>query len=186
MVAEHPKKPGRYVLAIECDGATYHASNTARDRDRLRQHLLEALGWRFHRIWSTDWFMRKSEEVDRAVKAFEAAVQYADELDSAQPAAHGVNHHSSDNGHSDAAVQPQRSNGRSAKPFFIPGQPINTYSRRQLIDVLRWVSSDGLMRTDEELLKETVDALGYRRRGARIDAVLTEAIQDWKRTAKGT
>ena len=44
------------VLAIECDGARYHSSPTARDRDRLRQDHLERLGWRFHRIWSTDWF----------------------------------------------------------------------------------------------------------------------------------
>lgn len=66
-----------------------------------------------------------------------------------------------------------RSSGRGTKPFFIPAQPITTYPRRQLIDVLRWVSSEGLMRTDEELLKETADALGYKRKGARIDAVLT-------------
>ncbi len=59
MVAEHPRKPGRFVLAIECDGASYHSSYTARDRDRLRQQQLENLGWRFHRIWSTDWFMRR-------------------------------------------------------------------------------------------------------------------------------
>jgi hypothetical protein len=52
LVAERPKKPGRYVLAIECDGATYHSSNTARDRDRLRQHQLEALGGRFHRMFN--------------------------------------------------------------------------------------------------------------------------------------
>ena len=51
-----PEKPGRYILAVECDGASYHSSATARDRDRLRQSVLEGLGWRFHRIWSTDWF----------------------------------------------------------------------------------------------------------------------------------
>ena len=76
MVAEHPTQPGRYVLAIECDGATYHSSYTARDRDRLRQQQLENLGWRFHRIWSTDWFLRKESEIQRATKAFEEAVEY--------------------------------------------------------------------------------------------------------------
>jgi very-short-patch-repair endonuclease len=81
MVAEHPSKPGRFVLAIECDGATYHSSYTARDRDRLRQQQLENLGWRFHRIWSTDWFMRKEGEVERARQAFQGAVEYADKLD---------------------------------------------------------------------------------------------------------
>ena len=44
---KHPEQPGRYVLAIECDGATYHSSPTARERDRLRQQLLEKLGWAF-------------------------------------------------------------------------------------------------------------------------------------------
>lgn len=52
--AQHPTSPGMMVLAIECDGATYHSSETARDRDRLRQQILEGLGWTFHRIWSQD------------------------------------------------------------------------------------------------------------------------------------
>jgi len=60
LVAMHPQQPGRYVLAIECDGASYHSAQTARDRDRLRQQQLEALGWRFHRICSTDWFLRRT------------------------------------------------------------------------------------------------------------------------------
>ena len=51
-----PAKPGEYILGIECDGAAYHSARSARDRDRLRQEVLEGLGWRLHRIWSTDWF----------------------------------------------------------------------------------------------------------------------------------
>jgi very-short-patch-repair endonuclease len=81
MVAKHPKTPGRFVLAIECDGATYHSGATARDRDRLRQQHLEALGWRFHRIWSTDWFLHRDAEVERAVKAYQDAVATADHQD---------------------------------------------------------------------------------------------------------
>ncbi len=72
--AKHPIEPGRYVLAIEADGAMYHPSQTARDRDRLRQDHLERLGWKFHRIWSTDWFHHREREVARTVAAFEAAV----------------------------------------------------------------------------------------------------------------
>src|SRR5258708_16382720 len=79
LVAQHPKQRGRYVLAIECDGASYHSSPTARDRDRLRQQQLENLGWKFHRIWSTDWFMRKDEEVSRALAAYENAVPSVDD-----------------------------------------------------------------------------------------------------------
>jgi very-short-patch-repair endonuclease len=51
-----PGNRGRYLMAIECDGATYHSAKSTRDRDRLRQRVLERLGWRVRRIWSTDWF----------------------------------------------------------------------------------------------------------------------------------
>jgi len=64
----HPDKPGSYLLGIECDGATYHSTKTARDRDRLRQEILESLGWKIHRIWSQDWFKRKREEIDKILK----------------------------------------------------------------------------------------------------------------------
>ena len=68
-----PEHPGRYLLGIECDGATYHSAQSARDRDRLRQQVLEGLGWRIHRIWSTDWFKRQSGELRKAAEAIEAA-----------------------------------------------------------------------------------------------------------------
>lgn len=51
-----PDNQGRYLMGVECDGATYHSAKSARDRDRLRQTILERLGWRIRRIWSTDWF----------------------------------------------------------------------------------------------------------------------------------
>lgn len=52
-----PGAPGRYLLGIECDGPSYHSGATARDRDRLRQHVLESLGWNLARVWSTDWWL---------------------------------------------------------------------------------------------------------------------------------
>jgi len=52
----HPDRPGLYLAGVECDGATYHGSPTARDRDRIRQAILENLGWRLIRLWSTDYF----------------------------------------------------------------------------------------------------------------------------------
>ena len=76
--AQHPVRPGQMVLAIECDGASYHSSATARDRDRLRQEHLERLGWIFHRIWSQDWFYHREREVQRALDAYEAAVAEID------------------------------------------------------------------------------------------------------------
>jgi hypothetical protein len=68
-----PDAPGRYLLGIECDGATYHSAATARDRDRLRQEVLEKLGWRVHRIWSPDWIYRRGDEVERLRRALAEA-----------------------------------------------------------------------------------------------------------------
>ena len=75
-------KPGRYILAVECDGATYHSSASARDRDRIRQAVLEGLGWRFHRIWSTDWFRNAAGEIERLKKAIEQSIAYYQTFDS--------------------------------------------------------------------------------------------------------
>jgi len=68
-----PQKPGRFVLGVECDGAQYHSSRSARDRDRLRQQVLEAHGWIIHRIWSTDWYLRPKEELAKLEAAIAAA-----------------------------------------------------------------------------------------------------------------
>lgn len=58
-----PGNPGRYLMGIECDGATYHSAKSVRDRDRLRQTVLERLGWNIRRIWSTDWFKNPHAEL---------------------------------------------------------------------------------------------------------------------------
>lgn len=73
LAVRDPERPGRYLLGIECDGATYHASRSARDRDRLRQQILERLGWTIYRIWSTDWFQNPQRELSRVLAAIEQA-----------------------------------------------------------------------------------------------------------------
>ena len=72
-------RPGRYHLGVECDGAAYHSSKSSRDRDRLRQAVLEEHGWRIHRIWSTDWFQRPAEQLDLVIRRIEAAKADFDE-----------------------------------------------------------------------------------------------------------
>ncbi len=68
-----PENPGRYIIGIECDGRAYHSARSARDRDRLRQLVLENIGWRIHRIWSTDWFRNPEQELKRVVESIEKA-----------------------------------------------------------------------------------------------------------------
>ena len=67
---------GRYLLGIECDGATYHSAQSARDRDRLRQQELEKKGWCIYRIWSPDWSATPDRELRRAAGAIEEARIY--------------------------------------------------------------------------------------------------------------
>lgn len=73
LALKHPHT-SNYLLAIECDGAAYHSSKTARDRDRLRQSILENMGWKFYRIWSTDWFRNKRVEKERLLAAVKEAI----------------------------------------------------------------------------------------------------------------
>ena len=68
-----PNNKNQFLLAIECDGARYHSSHWARDRDRLRQEILEQHGWKFHRIWSTDWFENRQKEEVRLLEAIRKA-----------------------------------------------------------------------------------------------------------------
>lgn len=66
-----PGQPGRYLMGIECDGATYHSAKSARDRDHLRQEILEGLGWRIRRIWSTDWFKHPQAQLKPIIQELE-------------------------------------------------------------------------------------------------------------------
>jgi very-short-patch-repair endonuclease len=90
----HPDFPGRYLAGVECDGATYHRSATARDRDRLRELVLSGLGWKIRRIWSTEWWMDAKSaaekiharlaadlEADRASRASAQALEKPETVD---------------------------------------------------------------------------------------------------------
>lgn len=68
----HPDRPGDFLVGVECDGATYHRSATARDRDKVRAAILEGLGWTLLRVWSTDWFVDQEREVERLHANLEA------------------------------------------------------------------------------------------------------------------
>ena len=68
LAIRHPKTRGRFILGVECDGATYHSAKSARDRDRLRQEVLQDKGWNIERVWSTDWFRDPGRETERIVR----------------------------------------------------------------------------------------------------------------------
>ena len=170
----HPSQPGRYVLAIECDGASYHSAPSARDRDRLRQEQLERLGWRFHRIWSTDWFRHKDECVEKVIAAYQQALREADEITpvGSSPAPYDPE----PSPEVAAPAEPPAVRDESLRPFLYQGQPITAYSSDDLERLVLWIKSDDLLRTEEELLTEMMRELGFQRRGKNVVAVLKAAI----------
>ena len=176
----HPEEPGRMVLAIEADGASYHSTPTARDRDRLRQQVLESKGWRFHRIWSTDWFRNPEVELDKAVEAWKRAVESSDrnEVSTAVELPHKVK--------SDLETQPNEAPQRDPRPR-IPRRgtgrykSISDYSHSQLVSLVRWIESDTLLRTDEDVMREMIKELGFKRSGSRIGAAIDSAIRAARR-----
>jgi transcription elongation GreA/GreB family factor len=79
----HPQYPHLFLAGIECDGASYHSGITVRDRDRIRQEILESLGWKgkLWRIWSTEWFRNPRPELRKLIAFLEALKQQAVDAD---------------------------------------------------------------------------------------------------------
>lgn len=71
----HPDAPGTYLCGVECDGATYHRSVTARDRDMLREQVLRGLGWEIVRIWSTDWWVDRERTLEKVHASLERLLE---------------------------------------------------------------------------------------------------------------
>ena len=180
---QHPTQPGRYVLAIECDGATYHSSRSARDRDRLRQEQLERQGWRFHRIWSAEWFDDKQACAEKAIAAYHAAVRAADEGEQATLVRDDEEEPGTllQTGYeaalSRATPAPPAPGQRiGPRPWITRGQLIEAYSDAELLRLAQWIRSDDILRTQDELLQEMMRELGFQRRGKNVVARLTAAI----------
>ena len=72
LAVRDPGMPGRYLMGIECDGATYHSSKSTRDRDCVKQGVLKGLGWNIRRIWSTDWFRNSEAELKPIIEELES------------------------------------------------------------------------------------------------------------------
>ena len=167
----HPDEPGRMVLAVEADGASYHSIPTTRDRDRLRQQVLESKGWRFHRIWSTAWFRNREYELNRVEEAWKRAITEQENGDSSSSTP-GPN---KPKGMPPSRPRPRPPVPRRGKAGY---NSITDYSHWQLVQLVRWIKSDTLLRTDEDLVREVMDDLGFNRSGTRIRAAIMKAIKD--------
>lgn len=183
-----PERRGRYLLGIECDGATYHRSRSSRDRDRLRQHVLENLGWQIHRIWSTDWFNHPDRELRRVLAAVDQA-----QLRKAVPTVRNSSDSLLELGAGSSVgierLRPlQDAEGLCATPYEVctlrvptGGLELHEVSAERFAPwIEQVVAAEGPVHI-EEVARRITDAVGVRRIGSRIKtairAGLNEAVQ---------
>lgn len=168
----HPRQPGRMVLAVETDGERYHRSASARDRDRLRQHHLQDLGWRFHRLWALDWSRDRDNELTRIVQAWHAAVEDADPTPLVPEPAHAPARPAEPA----EPVQPV-GRDRGPRPEIPRGLKIDEYTGQQLTWLCLWLMSDGLPLDRETRVRQALTELGFQKRGRRIGERLDAAVK---------
>lgn len=173
---KHPSRPGQFVMAIECDGASYHSAPTARDRDRLRQQHLEALGWRFVRIWSTDWFMDRESEVERVVRIYEQIVSESGEVPTAHRPTKVKAIAPTTGVQQDLSTADNGPRPRGDRPDILQYSSIGEYSYRELRQLIGWIKSDGILRTREEMMREMVSELGFQKLGSKMRRILENAL----------
>ncbi len=186
---KHPDRAGQYMLAVECDGATYHSALWARERDRLRQDVLEHLGWRFHRIWSTDWFYRRAKETDRLREILQ---QVTDE------SRHGISVNGANKGSRLLSVEDEidTTNNANKITFEIPDLPAveaqpyriadikvagitepHETSSQKLLDIVRAIVSVEGPIHQEEVARRLASAFGKERAGRRINELTLKALK---------
>jgi very-short-patch-repair endonuclease len=190
LAVSDPDKPGRFTLGIECDGAQFHSSRSARDRDRLRQQVLEAHGWIIHRVWSADWYLRPQAELQKIEDAISAAraewsardedgfkpvravplsfeaEQIADNLDLVTAVVENGTAYAADCSHYVEADFPV---SRSIEPHLIPVAQMAAY-------VVKVVEIEGPVHLDEITARIRV-LWGLGRAGSRIRAAVERAVK---------
>lgn len=179
-----PERPGRYLLGIECDGATYHSARSARDRDRLRQQVLEGLGWTIHRIWSTDWFHHPEREMEKVEGAIRQAMRDGSFSKHApkRPKSHAVPL---------SRVQVPEATQQVADPYLL-GNPGVRLSGQELHEVwsghvMNWILQVVQVESPvhvQEVARRIATAAGVKRVGSRIRNRIRTAADEAVREGK--
>ncbi|MGM1058529.1 AAA domain-containing protein [Saccharothrix sp. Mg75] len=164
----HSDQPGRMVLAVEADGDTYHQLGSARDRDRLRQEHLERLGWRFHRVWASEWFRDRATQTAMIVESWEKAMLDAERDIAPSPA---------------TTAPPQKPHQpvieRGPRPGFL-SEPrrskIDDYSDRELVELCLWLLTDRLLADRDARIDQAIDEIGFRKRTTKMQQRIGNAL----------
>ena len=172
-------RPGCFILGIECDGAAYHSSLSARDRDRLREQVLRDRGWRIHRIWGTDWYRRRDVEIQRLVNAISVATHYskAEETSRQAPRNAEFTNNSDPINRQDAIVIATRKRKYAEADIYegVVGDAHLLPLSRRLDIILRIVKIEGPIH-EQELARRYATTCGKEKTGSRILQAVQETI----------
>lgn len=179
-----PENPGKYLLGIECDGASYHSSPVARARDRQRQSVLEDRGWRIHRVWSTDWYREQESTKERLLTAVEDALEREG---SPGPGSEAI----AEDGGTETTETPsiEELQGDEAgisledigqdytSATNVPYSKLSDYDVRTTLKAVKHVVAEEGPIHRELLAKRIVRRSDVERRGKKVDQTITNAIE---------
>jgi very-short-patch-repair endonuclease len=179
-----PKNPGHYLVGIECDGATYHRAATSRDRDRLRHLILEGLGWRIVRVWSTDWWRGRPAAEERLLNAIQEAIETGEitkpEPLSVEPPVERP-HSESETQSADPSAQDGNAQASNFYPAPAPAKMVGQdefyeISNRPILadQIHRIVRHEGPI-TESLLIRRVQDEWDFGRAGSRIKSAISAA-----------
>jgi very-short-patch-repair endonuclease/DNA polymerase III delta prime subunit len=171
-----PENPAKYLIGITCDGAAYNAARSARDRDRLRQQVLEEMGWKIYRVWSTDWFRHPARELRRLLAAIDNAkgkvtnVQVEDDADGEEED-YTMVREAGDLTDSDVPLYTL-----ATLPEEISKKELHQHPMEKIQEWLeKVVEVESPVHTDE-VTRRIIEAAGVSRVGSRIREILKQAI----------
>ena len=184
-----PRDSRRYLLGVECDGATYHSSRTARDRDLLRQEVLREQGWRLYRVWSTEWFRDRETALTRLLRAVEHAGEGPLEDSVPAPPVPPVKPTGARDDTPGAAVRPPAPDAAAVERRYGSGEPYRKFrgsGRREVLldrkvagelvdQVARVVEAEGPIHLGV-LLERLKEVNGVDRAGANVQRNVERAI----------
>lgn len=162
---------GRYVLGIECDGASYHSAATARDRDKLRQLVLENLGWKLYRIWSTEWWRDRKHAEEKLLQRIREAIEEDSIL---------YPKHLEDQSHIESTTYIRLSEYRHAevKKFENPNGFYEIANAQNIANEIRRIVEIEFPITETMLVRKIADEYGFARVGAKITKIIKSCKPD--------
>ena len=80
-------------------------------------------------------------------------------------------------GAGDGAGYGEAARERDVRPPIAQGLPLQAYSDDQLDDLVSWIRSDGVERSEDEEVEQLRETLALKRRGTTVDAVLHHAVK---------